>query len=112
MAKVTVEGVVSRVNRTGNGFGVKESATVGDRQIVTYWSVFPPKDASVNVAVDQSVKVSGFIRAKVSERDPRYVDFTVNHASVEAGAAPAPAYAGDQSWLDQPNPAYGDDTPF
>jgi len=104
MAKVTVEGVVSRVNRTGNGFGVKESATVGDRQIVTYWSVFPPKDAAVNVAVDQPVKVQGFIRAKVSERDARYVDFTVNHATVEAGAAPADAW-------DAPN-SYGEDTPF
>lgn len=95
MAKINVEGVVSRVNRTGNGFGVKESQAVGDKTRTTYWSVFPPRDASVSVVVDQPVKVSGFLGAKVSERDARYVDFTVNHASVDAGAAPVAAESDD-----------------
>lgn len=86
MAEVTVEGTVSRLNASGNGFGVKEIVTFGDKSRTTYWSVFPPRGVDRFVQVGDSVKVTGGLGAKVSERDPRYVDYTINNAQVQTEA--------------------------
>lgn len=84
MAKTTVEGTVSRLNQSGNGFGLKEQREHQGRTYTTYWSVFPPRDQNAGVNVGDRVKVDGFLRTKVSEKDARYVDHTVNEARVEA----------------------------
>lgn len=94
MADVTVSGTVSRINQTGNGFGVKEVVTFGEKTRTTYWSVFPPRNVDRHVQVGDPVTVTGGLGAKVSERDARYVDFTINNAQV----------TGQAGW--------GDDTPF
>jgi hypothetical protein len=112
MATTVVEGTVSRINSRGNGFGLKEVSTYkfGDgKERVTYWSVFPPKDADRTVAEGDRVKVSGFLGTKVSERDARFVDHTLNQAKVLEGATPAAAPAAD-TWAGATT--YNDETPF
>jgi hypothetical protein len=105
MAVVTVEGTVSRINSRGNGWGLKEVQSYGDKERVTYWSVFPPKDADRTVVEGQRVKVSGFLGTRVSERDARFVDHTLNQAKVlETAAAVAPVVESAPSW--------NSDTPF
>jgi len=99
MATTVVEGTVSRINSRGNGYGVKEVQSYGDKERVTYWSVFPPKDADRTVNEGDRIKVSGFLGTRVSERDARFVDHTLNQAKVLEGvAAPvveaAPAWSG------------------
>lgn len=120
MAFITVEGEVSRINRTGNGFGLKETWKGREgREGVKYWSVFP--DDAANVQVGDRVKVNGGLTTKVGEpkigsdgQERRFVEHTVNRAKVEAPgrqantpAAPAPAPADTF-----PPTTYGDDTPF
>jgi len=108
MAKVNIEGTVSRLNQTGNGFGLKEERQHQDKTYTTYWSVFPPQGDARTVNVGDRVKVDGFLRTEVSKRDARYVDHTVGQARVDVtGGAPA-APAADP-WA---TPPYGDDTPF
>ena len=97
MATVVVEGTVSRINSRGNGWGVKEVQSYGDKERVTYWSVFPPKDADRTVVEGQRVKVSGFLGTKVSERDARFVDHTLNQAKVLEAAEAAPV-AVEPAW--------------
>lgn len=110
MAYTTVEGTVSRINSRGNGFGLKEVNSYGDKERVTYWSIFPPKDADRTVTEGQTIKVSGFLGTKVSERDARFVDHTLNQAKVLEGAAPVVASPAADSWS---TPAdYSDSTPF
>ena len=86
MALVTVDGDVSRLNRSGGGFGLRESRTGTNGQtFTTYWSVFP-KDP-VNVQVGDRVQVSGFLRTSVTDPKPdtdkRYVDHLVSNARVK-----------------------------
>ena len=105
MARVTVEGTVSRINSRGNGFGVKEVQSWGDKERVTYWSVFPPKDAERTVVEGQTVKLEGFLGTRVSERDARFVDHTLNQAKVLEAASVAPVPVGGSGWNT-------DETPF
>jgi hypothetical protein len=97
MATTVVEGTVSRINSRGNGFGLKEVNSYGDKERVTYWSVFPPKDADRTVVEGQTVKVSGYLGTRVSERDARFVDHTLNQAKVLETAA-APVVESAPSW--------------
>jgi len=103
MADVTVQGEVSRINAKGNGFGLRETVTFGDKTRTTYWSVFPPRNVDRFVNVGDLVTVTGGLGAKVSERDARYVDFTINNAQV----------TGQEPWdTSEPGQGWGDDTPF
>ena len=104
MARVTVEGTVSRINSRGNGFGVREVQSWGDKERVTYWSVFPPKDAERTVVEGQTVKLEGFLGTRVSERDARFVDHTLNQAKVLETSA-APVASASSGWNT-------DETPF
>lgn len=102
MSTVQVEGVVSRLHKTGGGFGLKETSTAKDgREFVRYWAVFPKEP--VTVAEGDAVEVSGFLDAKVGKpktnrdgEEVRYVDLTVSRATVrtlarvEQDATPAP----------------------
>ena len=109
MAYVTVEGTVSRINSRGNGWGLREASEYNGKERVTYWSVFPPKDADRTVVEGQSVKVSGFLGTRVSERDARFVDHTLNQAKVLEGAT-TPVQSG--SWETSPTSGYDESTPF
>lgn len=94
MAHVEVTGVVHRINQNGIGFTVKESWTRrdGSGEGARYWSCWMPTPAPVEVIVGEPVKVAGLLGAKVSTRDARYVDYTVNEATVtRTGSAPTPA---------------------
>jgi len=104
MARVTVEGTVSRINSRGNGFGVKEVQSWGDKERVTFWSVFPPKDTERTVVEGQQVRLEGFLGTRVSERDARFVDHTLNQAKVLETSA-APVAVGGSGWNT-------DETPF
>ena len=104
MAYTTVEGTVSRINSRGNGFGLKEVNSYGDKERVTYWSVFPPKDAARTVNEGDRVKVSGFLGTRVSERDARFVDHTLNQAKVLETAAAAVASAPAEPQWDSTTP--------
>lgn len=91
MAFVNVEGEVSRTNRTGTGFGVKESWQTRDGATGTrYWSVFPNEPAGVQVG--DRVKVSGRLGTKAGDPKPDtgrvFVDHTINGAKVERTARP------------------------
>ena len=99
MAKVSVEGVVSRLNSRGNGFGVREAQEFNGSERTTFWSVFPPKDAPRTVVEGQRVTVEGFLRTRVSERDARFVDHTLNGARLVGEPVPAPQ---------EPTPGSGD----
>lgn len=99
MALVTVDGEVSRINRTGNGFGLRESRSGGTGQtFTTYWSVFPK--GPENVQVGDRVRVSGFLRTSVTDPKPdsdkRYVDHLVSNARVQpqAGAGRDETHSG------------------
>ena len=98
MAYTTVEGTVSRINSRGNGFGVKEVNSYGDKERVTYWSVFPPKDADRTVNEGDRVKISGFLGTRVSERDARFVDHTLNQAKVLEAAAAVVSAPAEPQW--------------
>ena len=96
MAYVTVEGTVSRINSRGNGFGLKEVQEYNGKERVTFWSVFPPKDAERTVSEGDRLKVGGFLGTRVSERDARFVDHTLNQGKVleTRDAAPAESWGG------------------
>lgn len=111
MAFVNVEGEVSRLNRTGHGFGLKESREYQGKERVTYWSVFPKDPAGVSVG--DRVKVNGFLDTKVGDPktgtdgvERRYVDHVVGSAKVEVTQASqqgAPQGGFDGGWFsDQP----------
>jgi hypothetical protein len=115
MARVEIEGEVASVNGTGSGFRVVESWEGRDgRAGKRYFAVWFPRSATASVpAVGERVKVQGFLSAKVSERDARYVDLTVNEARVERVEYAAPVVTGEQfaaqasgNWPDD------DNTPF
>ena len=111
MAYTTIEGTVSRINSRGTGFGVKETWQEKGEEKFRYWSVFLPDGVERTVVEGQTVKVSGGLRTRVSERDARFVDHTLNQAKVLETAAPvvaAPAAA--DTWAPATN--YGDETPF
>lgn len=91
MASATVTGTVSRINQNGIGFGVKETWPSREgREATRYWSVWMPEDQPVTVAVGDRVKITGLLGTKVSTRDNRYVDHTVNRATVEVTAEATP----------------------
>jgi hypothetical protein len=98
VAQVVVEGTVSRINSRGNGFGLKEVNSFGDKERVTYWSVFPPKDADRTVNEGDRVKISGFLGTRVSERDARFVDHTLNQAKVLETAAAVVSAQAEPQW--------------
>jgi hypothetical protein len=106
MAYVTVEGTVSRINSRGNGWGLREAQEYNGKERVTYWSVFPPKDADRTVNEGDRIKVSGFLGTRVSERDARFVDHTLNQAKVLEAVGVAPVVDAGPVW----NTA--DETPF
>lgn len=88
MAFVNVEGEVSRVHSSGNGFGLKESWTAQGKDKSRYWAVFPKE--GVLVAVGDRVKVSGGLQTSVTDPKPDsqgvdrvYVDHVVGQAKVE-----------------------------
>lgn len=113
MSYVTVEGTVSRINSRGNGFGLKEVQEYQGKERVTYWSVFPPKDADRTVSEGDRIKVAGFLGTRVSERDARFVDHTLNQAKVLEAVGVAPVVdAGPvaDTWNAPTN--YTDETPF
>jgi hypothetical protein len=71
--------------------------------------------------IGSRVKVNGLLSTKVSERDARYVDHTLNEARVElleadatsitrAGQAPAAAPEPVDAWATPGG--FGDETPF
>lgn len=109
MAWVNVEGTVSRVHGSGNGFGLKESWEVQGKERSRYWAVFPKE--AVNVTVGVRVKVSGGLQTSVTDPRPDsqgvdrvYVDHVVGQARVEVVQAAgggfgggSPAGAGQQS---------------
>lgn len=86
---------------------MKEVQEFSGKERVTYWSVFPPKNADRTVAEGDRVKVGGFLGTKVSERDARFVDHTLNNGKVLESESAAPAA---DSW-NQPQGS-GDDSPF
>lgn len=129
MAFANVEGEVSRLNRTGFGFGLKESWTTRDgKQGFRYWAVFPESDAGVQVG--DRVKVSGSLGTKVGDPktgsdgvERRYVDHTVGNARVErsGGAQEAGWQSNGDGYGSTPAPAvsepstggwYSDEAPF
>lgn len=95
MAFVNVEGTVSRLHNSGNGFGLKESWQSRDGERSRYWAVFP-KDP-VQVSEGDRVKVSGGLQTKVTEprQDSKvYVDHTVGGAKIEVVSAQSQNGAG------------------
>ena len=102
MAYTTVEGEVARINSRGNGYAIREEQTYNGKTRTTYWSVFPPKDAERTVNEGDRIKVGGFLGTRVSERDARFVDHTLNQAKVLEAVTVAPAAGFD----------YSDSTPF
>lgn len=91
MAKVTVEGVVASVNGTGTGFRVEEGYEIDGKWFRRFYSCWFPKTASVAVPNQgDRVTVRGTLSAKVSTRDARFVDLTVNNTVIiERSAAGA-----------------------
>lgn len=83
--KAEVEGTVASVNGTGSGFRVLEEWETRDgRGGKRYVAVWFPKTTSATVPnVGDTVKASGFVSAKVSERNPQYADLILNEARVE-----------------------------
>ena len=110
MAYVTVEGIVSRINSRGNGFGLKEVQEWQGKERVTYWSVFPPKDAERTVVEGDRVKLGGFLGTRVSERDARFVDHTLNQGKVLESLGSAALSQAADSWVPAPFPS--DEVPF
>ena len=109
MAYTTVEGTVSRINSRGNGWGLKEVQEYNGKERVTFWSVFPPRDADRTVQEGDWVKVGGFLGTRVSERDARFVDHTLNQAKVLEIVGVAPVVDAGPVW----NTAAGDsEVPF
>lgn len=83
MSKVIVRGVVSRINKNGVGFGVRESWPNRDGGTSErYWAVWMPHDEPTRVVVGDEVEVTGRLSAKVSTRNPRFVDYHVQNAVV------------------------------
>lgn len=112
MAFVTVEGEVSRLNRTGHGFGLKESREYQGKERVTYWSVFPKDPAGVSVG--DRVKVNGFLDTKVGDPktgtdgvERRYVDHVVGSAKVEVTQASQQVQSAPQG-----SNSFDDEQPF
>lgn len=88
MAFVTVEGEVSRVHGSGNGFGLKESWEANGYSRTRYWAVFPRDQ--VQVAAGDRVKVTGGLQTSVTDPKPDrdgnervFVDHVVGQARVE-----------------------------
>jgi hypothetical protein len=93
VAITTVEGTVSRINRNGVGFGVKETWKGREgREAHRYWSVWMPDGVPVQVVEGDEVKVIGPLRTAV-DRDPRFVSHSISNARVEVTKP-----HGDRSW--------------
>lgn len=95
MAWISVQGEVSRLHGSGNGFGLKESwqaqgkdpARYG-KDRARYWAVFPKE--AVQVSEGDRVKVSGGLQTSTTDPKPDsqgemrvYVDHVVGQAQVE-----------------------------
>ena len=111
MAYTTIEGTVSRINSRGTGFGVKETWQEKGEEKFRYWSVFLPDGVERTVVEGQSVKVSGGLRTRVSERDARFVDHTLNQAQVLEAVTVAPAEA-DAGYGASFDAQFGAEVPF
>lgn len=85
MASATVTGTVASLNSTGTGFRVEEAWEGRDgRSSRRFWAVwFAKGTGGMAPPVNARVKVTGLLSTKVSERDNRYVDHTINEAKVE-----------------------------
>lgn len=83
MANVTVEGTVSRINRNGVGFGIRETWTGRDgASKERYWAVWMPGTEPTRVIVGDEVIAVGRLSSKVSPRDARFVDLAVQDAEI------------------------------
>lgn len=121
MAFVNVEGVVSRLHNSGNGFGVKETWTTKDGERARYWAVFPKE--AVQVREGDRVKVSGGLQTSVTDpktdsqgNERRYVDHLVGSAKVEVApqqAQAVPQQPNNSPWGGSPTESnFGNDRPF
>jgi hypothetical protein len=85
---------VTRLNRSGHGFGVKESNESNGKTYTTYWTVWAKEDAGLRVG--DLVNVSGFLSTKVGDPkqggdgvERRYVEHSLNSPRIErVGSAP------------------------
>jgi hypothetical protein len=127
MARIEVEGTVASVNGTGSGFRIEESWEGRDgRRSRRYWTAWFPRASSTAIPnKGDVVKANGFLSTKVSEKDARYVDHTIQEVRVEfvarASAYEVPPLADDylpvddypptDAWAVAPIPN-DEDTPF
>lgn len=85
---------VTRLNRSGYGFGVKEQNESNGKTYTTYWTVWAKEDAGLSVG--DLVNVSGFLSTKVGDPkqgndgvERRYVEHSLNSPRIErVGSAP------------------------
>lgn len=88
---------VTRLNRSGHGFGVKEQNESNGKTYTTYWTVWAKEDAGLSVG--DLVNVSGFLSTKVGDPkqgndgvERRYVEHSLNSPRIErVGSAPQQA---------------------
>lgn len=111
MAFVNVEGEVSRVHGSGNGFGLKESWQAQGKDRHRFWAVFPKEGVPVNVG--DRVKVSGGLQTSVTDPKPDsqgvdrvYVDHVVGQAKEEVTQA-SQGGSGGGSWAPAPQQSQG-----
>lgn len=102
MAKIEINGTVTRSHRAGNGFGLKETFQVQGNERSRYWAVFPEQQHGLTEG--ETVKVVGLLNTKVTEPkmgndgiERVYVDHSVGNATVER-QGPAPAAPADNGW--------------
>lgn len=116
MARVTVEGLVASVNGTGTGFRVEEGYEIDGKWYRRFYSCWFPKTATTAVPnTGDRVTVTGTLSAKVSARDRRFVDLTVNNARIDsrvtAETPPPDDTPPEDPWAVAPIPD-GQDVPF
>jgi hypothetical protein len=121
MAIVQLKNVeVTRLNGTGNGFGVKEENTSNGKTYKTFWTVWSKEPHGFRVG--QTINVSGFLSSKVGDPktgtdgvERRYVELSINSPRFDEQqtppAAPAPAQTVQpDAWAD--TPSYDGQVPF
>lgn len=89
---------VTRLNRSGFGFGVKESNEANGKTYTTYWTVWAKEDAGL--LVGDMVNVSGFLSTKVGDpkqgndgQERRYVEHSLNSPRIERVGSQSASYA-------------------
>ena len=115
MAIVQLKNVeVTRLNGTGNGFGVKEENTSNGKTYKTFWTVWSKEPHGFRVG--QTINVSGFLSSKVGEPktgtdgvERRYVELSINsprfdEQQTHATASDPPPTEAHGKWADSPTP--------